>query len=136
MAKIAIPTKKDQSNGSANETHKKTVAHLKQASKMLLEAARHHEKKNYEKATKSTKEANGHLRLASNAQRTDLKLQELENQKKITAHLKDASGHLLEAARYHEGKKYEKATQSTIAAHGHLSLANQTQKEDEKALQN
>jgi hypothetical protein len=56
----------------------------------------------------------------------------IENHKKIASHLEAAAKHHLDAAQHHESGLHEKAADSTIKAHGHISLANEAQKEDVK----
>ncbi len=56
----------------------------------------------------------------------------IENHKLAASHLESAAKHHLDAAKHHEAGNHEKAAESTIAAHGHQSLANDAQKEDVK----
>ena len=56
----------------------------------------------------------------------------IENHKKSASHFEAAAKHHLEAAKHHEGGNHEKAALSTIVAHGHQSIACETQKEDAK----
>ena len=128
MTTIATPIKKEQSNGSsvenkkAIENNKQSAEHLREAAVHLIDAARHYEEANYEKATQSTIAAHGRLSLASETERGEIK------HEKTVTHLKEAAKHLLEAARYQEEENYEKATQSTITAHGHLNIASEIQR--------
>jgi hypothetical protein len=57
-------------------------------------------------------------------------LKNIENHKKAAQHLGLSAKHHLEAATFHEAGNHEKASESTIKAHGHHSLANEAQKED------
>lgn len=59
------------------ENHKKAATHFKAAAKSHIDAAKHHENENHEKATKSTVEAHGHSSLANEAQKLDIKLHTL-----------------------------------------------------------
>ncbi len=59
------------------DNHKKTATHFAAASKSHLDAAKHHENENHEKAEKSTVEAYDHSRLANEAQKLDIKLHTL-----------------------------------------------------------
>ena len=56
----------------------------------------------------------------------------IENHKQTATHLQTAAKYHLEAAKHHEEENHEKAAQSTIKAQGHLTLANEAQKEDVK----
>lgn len=54
----------------------------------------------------------------------------IENHRKAAMHLEMAAKSHLEAANYQEAGDHAKAAQSTITAHGHVSLARKTQKAD------
>jgi hypothetical protein len=56
----------------------------------------------------------------------------IENHKKIASHFEAAAKSHIEAAKHHEDGNHEKAAQSTVAAHGHQTLAHEGQKEDVK----
>jgi hypothetical protein len=56
----------------------------------------------------------------------------IENHKKAASHLEQAAKHHLEAAGHHENENHEKAAKSTVIAQGHVTLANEAQKEDTK----
>ena len=56
----------------------------------------------------------------------------IENHKKIATHLESAAKHHIEAANHHEKENHDKASTSTIAAHGHTALAFEAQKEGVK----
>ncbi|HWY35626.1 MAG TPA: hypothetical protein VNX68_13345 [Nitrosopumilaceae archaeon] len=56
----------------------------------------------------------------------------IENHKKAAKHFQDAAKFHLEAAKYHEEGNHEKASHSTIKAHGHVILASEAQREDLK----
>jgi len=56
----------------------------------------------------------------------------IENHKKIATHLESAAKHHIEAANHHENENHDKASTSTIAAHGHTALAHEAQKESIK----
>ncbi len=79
MTTTATPIKKEQStiptaeNKKGIENHKKTATHLKAASEHHLDAAKHHEEGNHEKAAESTVKAHGHVALANEAQKEDAK---------------------------------------------------------------
>lgn len=60
------------------DNHKIAASHFASAAKCHLEAAKHHEDGNHEKAAKSTVEAHGHSSLANEAQRDDIKHQLLK----------------------------------------------------------
>lgn len=53
----------------------------------------------------------------------------IENHKKAATHLEAAAKNHHEAAKHHEEGNHEKAAKSTLVAHGHMSLANEAQKE-------
>ena len=55
------------------EIHKQAATHFEAAAKSHLEAAKHHENGNPDKAAKSTVEAHGHASLALEAQKEDVK---------------------------------------------------------------
>lgn len=57
---------------------------------------------------------------------------DIANHKKAAEHLKKAAEHHLDAARHHEKGNHEKASESTVKAHGHSHMANECQKEDTK----
>lgn len=61
------------------ENHKTTATHLTAAAKSHLDAAKHHEEEEHEKAAKSTITAHGHLALAKDVQHEDLKNHALQN---------------------------------------------------------
>ena len=56
----------------------------------------------------------------------------IENHKKTVNHLEAAAKSHTEAIKHHEEKNEDKAAKSTIVAHGHLSLANDSHKEVSK----
>lgn len=56
----------------------------------------------------------------------------IDNHKKTATHLEAAAKHHLEAAKHHEDGNHEHAAQSTVKAHGHITLAHESQKEDVK----
>ncbi len=56
----------------------------------------------------------------------------IENHKKTATHLEAAAKHHLEAAKHHESGNHDKAAKSTLIAHGHLSHANEAQRENVK----
>ncbi len=60
-------------NKKGIENHKKAATHFEAAAKSHLEAAKHHENENHDKAAKSTVEAHGHAHLAHEAQKEDVK---------------------------------------------------------------
>lgn len=68
----------DQSK-TAIDTHKKTVTHLEAAAKSHLEAIKHHEEDNHDKATKSTIKANEYLTLANETHKEASKLHNLKD---------------------------------------------------------
>jgi len=47
----------------------------------------------------------------------------VENHKKAAHHHEEAAKHHHEAAKHHEAGNHEKATQSTVKAHGHNAIA-------------
>ncbi|MDI9340941.1 MAG: hypothetical protein QM534_10270 [Sediminibacterium sp.] len=53
--------------------HRKTAAHLEIAARHHLEAAKHHEDGQLEKASQATLKALGHTAIANDIQRTDAK---------------------------------------------------------------
>lgn len=55
------------------ESHKKTAGHLESAAKHHIEAAKHQEEGNHEKAAKSIVTAHGHTNLAVEKQKENLK---------------------------------------------------------------
>ncbi|TAE90248.1 MAG: hypothetical protein EAY81_01035 [Bacteroidetes bacterium] len=55
------------------DNHKKAATHFDAAAKSHLDAAKHHENGNHEKAAKSTVEAHGHACVANEAQKEDVK---------------------------------------------------------------
>jgi len=55
------------------DNHKKAASHFEAAAKSHLEAAKHHENEDHEKAALSTIEAHGHSSLANEAQQVDAK---------------------------------------------------------------
>jgi hypothetical protein len=77
MSTVAMPVKKEQTNGmsaeikSGVENHKGAAKHHEAAAKNHHEAARQHEEGNHEKAAQSTVLANGHSSLAAEAQKDD-----------------------------------------------------------------
>jgi hypothetical protein len=79
MTTTATPIKKEQStiptaeNKKGIENHKKTATHLKAASEHHLDAAKHHEEGNHEKAAESTVKAHGHYCSANDLQKEDAK---------------------------------------------------------------
>ncbi len=56
----------------------------------------------------------------------------IENHKKAASHFEAAAQHHQDAAKHHEAGNHEKASESTIKAHGQQCLANECQKEDAK----
>ena len=61
---------------TANENaanHKKIASHLQEASKSHIEAAKHHEDGNHEKAAYSTMTAQGHIANAKAASKQDVR---------------------------------------------------------------
>lgn len=56
------------------DSHKKTAEHLSNASKSHLEAAKHHENGEHEKAAHSTVKAHGHHTMARDLQKEDARL--------------------------------------------------------------
>ena len=56
----------------------------------------------------------------------------IENHKKAATHLEAAAKHHLAAADHHEDGNHEEAAKSTVVAQGHVTLANEAQKEDQK----
>ncbi|HXB40754.1 MAG TPA: hypothetical protein VNZ49_09445 [Bacteroidia bacterium] len=56
----------------------------------------------------------------------------IENHKQTAKHLEEAAKHHLDAAKHHEAGNHEKASASTIKAHGQNCLANELQREDAK----
>lgn len=79
MSNTQTATKKEQSsfspseNKKAIENHKKTATHLEAAAKNHLDAAKHYEDENQNKAAKSTITAQGHMALANDAHKDVLK---------------------------------------------------------------
>jgi hypothetical protein len=65
------PTADENKKHVAN--HRKTSQHLKAASEYHLEAAKHHEEGNHEKASQSTVASTGQLCLANDCYREDVK---------------------------------------------------------------
>ena len=56
----------------------------------------------------------------------------IENHKKAATHFEAAAKHHNDAAKHHEAGNHEKASESTVKAHGQHCLANECQKEDIK----
>ena len=56
----------------------------------------------------------------------------IENHKKAASHLEAAAKHHLDAAKHHETGNHEKASDSTLKAHGQVCNAVELQKEDAK----
>ncbi|MBK6833345.1 MAG: hypothetical protein IPG89_03340 [Bacteroidetes bacterium] len=56
----------------------------------------------------------------------------IENHKKIASHLELAAKNHVDAANHHEKENHERAAFSTLAAHGHTTLAIEAQKEAAK----
>jgi hypothetical protein len=56
----------------------------------------------------------------------------IENHKKTAKHLEEAAKHHYAAAKHHEAGDHEKASESTIKAHGHNCCAGELQREDVK----
>jgi hypothetical protein len=54
----------------------------------------------------------------------------IENHKKAAYHYTEAAKHHLAAANYHAIGDHERAAQSTITAHGNVTMANESQKKD------
>ena len=85
MSNLETPIKKEQSTTPTAETkkgidnHVQAAKHLEEASKFHLEAAKHHEAGNHEKAAASTIKAQGHTCLASDCQKEDTKHHALNN---------------------------------------------------------
>jgi hypothetical protein len=82
MTTTVNPTKTEkkvspEENKKHIENHKKTATHLEAAAKSHIEAAKHHEDENHEKAAKSTITAHGHTELAIEAQKENAKLHAL-----------------------------------------------------------
>jgi len=79
MSTVANPIKAEKvkltpaENQKRVENHKTTATHLEAAAKEHLDAAKHHENEEHEKAAKSTITAQGHLTLARDAQKEVLK---------------------------------------------------------------
>lgn len=77
--KTETPTKSEKTvvspvdNKKDVENHKKIATHLEASAKHQMDAAKHHEENNHEKAAASTIKAQGHLALASEAQKEDAK---------------------------------------------------------------
>lgn len=55
-----------------------------------------------------------------------------ESQKKAETHLDNASKQHIEASNHHANGNYEKAAKRTVLAQGHLILADEAQKDDER----
>lgn len=68
---LELVTKAENQKGI--EHHKKAAVHFGEAAKIHLEAAKHHENGDHEKAAKSTVEAHGHSYVAMEAQKEDVK---------------------------------------------------------------
>ncbi len=66
-------------NQKSIENHKKAATHFDNASKSHLEAAKHHENGEHEKAAQSTVNAHGHNVMARKVQKKDAKLQASKN---------------------------------------------------------
>ena len=87
MSTLANPIKAEKiqltpaENQKRVENHKATATHLEAAAKEHLDAAKHHENEEHEKAAKSTITAHGHLSLAQDAQREVLKSHALHTTK-------------------------------------------------------
>lgn len=56
----------------------------------------------------------------------------IDNHKMAAKHLEEAAKHHLEAVKHHEAGNQEKASKSTITAHGHHVLATDAQREVSK----
>lgn len=54
----------------------------------------------------------------------------IENHKKIARHFQAAAKKHLQAAKHHQAGEHQKAAYSTMAAHGHVSLAEKAQRKD------
>jgi hypothetical protein len=54
----------------------------------------------------------------------------IDNHKKAAYHYTEAAKHHLAAANYHAIGDHERAAQSTITAHGFVTMANESQKRD------
>jgi hypothetical protein len=85
MANVETPIKKEQTTTPTAETkkgienHIQAAKHLSEASKFHLEAAKHHEAGNHDKACASTVKAQGHTCLANEKQKEDAKHHALNN---------------------------------------------------------
>ena len=66
-------------NQKGIENHKKAAVHLEEAAKNHLDAAKHHENGDHDKAAQSTVKAHGHAKLANDAQQEDIKQHALNN---------------------------------------------------------
>ena|SRR5579872_2422874 len=53
----------------------------------------------------------------------------IENHKTAAKHHEEAAKHLHDAAKHHEAGNHEKASESTIKAHGHAYIAGEHQRE-------
>jgi len=62
----------------------------------------------------------------------DDNLKGIENHKKAAQHHEAAAKHHLDAAKHHEAGNHDKASQSTIKAHGQHVLAGERLREDTK----
>ncbi len=67
------PSSHTAENNKGIENHKKAATHFAAAAKCHLDAAKHHEDGNHEKAAKCTIEAHGHACIAKEAQKEDVK---------------------------------------------------------------
>jgi len=71
--KTALEITPNAENKKGIENHKRAATHFEAAAKSHLDAAKHHEEGNHEKASKSTVEAHGHSTLGNEAQKEDVK---------------------------------------------------------------
>jgi hypothetical protein len=72
------------------------------------------------------------LKSEKNAMSQEENQKGIENHKLAAKHLQQSAEHHTEAAMHHEAGNHEKASESTVKAHGHQSLANEAQKADMK----
>ncbi|MFT6333497.1 MAG: hypothetical protein ACI86M_000641 [Saprospiraceae bacterium] len=54
----------------------------------------------------------------------------IENHKKIARHYQAASKYHLQSAKHHEAGNHQKAEETTMAAYGHVSIAENAQRKD------
>jgi hypothetical protein len=72
-SKTALEVIPKAANQKGIDNHKMAATHFEAAAKSHLEAAKHHESGNHEKAAKCTIEAHGHSYVANEAQKEDVK---------------------------------------------------------------